>query len=419
MALHRNSGSSRMRLLLWAAVAVTPLAIAGRAVAANAPAMRAPTRIPAEPLGLALRALASGRGFQVVYVSGQVDHQRTRGASGDLTIDEALTQVLRGTGFTYRKISDTGIAIEPIASQRKPALPHPPVAPSAPSATRQSNDGSAATAPAQLGQVTIATSEERRALRRRVDHFVTSAVVQPSNDALFRWNVPVCPLVAGLPEAWGELILERISKAAVDAHAPLAGRVCHPNLYVVGHDDVGRLLKEWWARDRQLYDFAHVGIEAVEHFNDSRRTIRAWYNTRWEGPDSAACGPADSAPFLGSGVSGTFDAQTCTDGTDTRLTYGSTGSNIFSAIVVVDMNRMKGMTIQQLGDYVALIGLADVRLDADPPVPSILELFHDGTPPRGLTRWDKALLYSLYNTGHSDKLQVSEMESAMVKRIAP
>jgi hypothetical protein len=46
-------------------------------------------------------------------------------------------------------------------------------------------------------------------------------------------------------------------------------------------------------------------------------------------------------------------------------------------------------------------------------------LFRDGTPPRGLTRWDKALLYSLYNTGHSDKLQVSEMESAMVKRIAP
>jgi hypothetical protein len=74
-----------------------------------------------------------------------------------------------------------------------------------------------------------------------------------------------------------------------------------------------------------------------------------------------------------------------------------------------------------LADYVALVGLVDVRLDADPgAAPSILRLF-SGNPsaPPGLTPLDQALLYSLYNTRQADKQQVQDMESTMVSRIAP
>jgi hypothetical protein len=79
------------------------------------------------------------------------------------------------------------------------------------------------------------------------------------------------------------------------------------------------------------------------------------------------------------------------------------------------------MTIGQLADYVALVGLADVRLDADPSAaPSILELFAGhATAPPGLTPWDRALLYSLYTTRQTDREQVQNMESTMVRRIAP
>ncbi|MGA7540064.1 MAG: STN domain-containing protein, partial [Steroidobacteraceae bacterium] len=101
--------------------AVAAAVLAGAANAANAPPARAPIRIPAEDLGLALRTLAKDRGFQVVYVSGQVDHLTSHGAAGDLTVDEALTRVLRGTGLTFRRMSDSGIVIEPLAT---PA-PHP------------------------------------------------------------------------------------------------------------------------------------------------------------------------------------------------------------------------------------------------------------------------------------------------------
>ena len=113
-------------------------------------------------------------------------------------------------------------------------------------------------------------------------------------------------------------------------------------------------------------------------------------------------------------------APVCTGGVDTHLSYADVRS-ISWAIVVIDLHRLHKMTIQQLADYVALVGLAEMRLDADPgSAPSILRLVSgDAAAPPGLTPWDQALLYSLYTTRQEDKLQVQDMESTMVRRIVP
>jgi hypothetical protein len=98
----------------------------------------------------------------------------------------------------------------------------------------------------------------------------------------------------------------------------------------------------------------------------------------------------------------------------------STASDISSAMIVVDGRQMKNINLGQMADYVALVGLADLRLDTDStPVPSILDLFGHGTPPQELTVWDRAFLYSLYNTNHMSTLEVPEMEITMTRRIAP
>jgi hypothetical protein len=271
-----------------------------------------------------------------------------------------------------------------------------------------------------LPAVTIEATKERQALRRQVDKFVAAVVVRPWGESLIRWNVPICPLVAGLPREFGEFILKRISQAAINAHAPLAGKVCHPNLYVVATDFPDLLLKKWWARDQHMYN-TKGGIPPIERFVHSRRPIRAWYNTGFGCGGRAPVSPGGSAGALaGFGPPG-FGPPVCTGGggIDTHLSYGGIRS-ISSAIVVIDLRRMKNVTIQQMADYVALVTLADVRLDADPTsAPSILWLFSHALPPQGLSTWDQALLYSLYNTSQTSKLQVSEMEFAMVRRIAP
>lgn len=275
----------------------------------------------------------------------------------------------------------------------------------------------------RLPKVTIEAARVQ-ALRRKVHRFVAAVVVRPWDETLLRWNAPVCPLVAGLPKAFGEFILRRISRAALDARAPLAGKACRPNLYVVATGEPDLFLKKWWARNPRMYDRRH-GLLPLRSFLESSRPVRVWYNGAL-GCGSGAPAPGGSSLSIAS-VEGTSPssnfapgAPSCADGIDTHLSYADTES-LSSAIIVIDLRRLKQTNIGQLADYIALVGLADVRLDADPnAAPSILRLFtaHASAPP-GLTRWDRALLYSLYNTRQQDKEQVSDMESTMVSRIAP
>jgi iron complex outermembrane recepter protein len=101
-----------MRLSVAMAVAWLSVSILSAAETAQA-AVRQSTNIPAQALGTALQALAKQRAFQVVYLSDAVDTMKTEGASGELTPDEALKQLLSGTGLTYRYLDESTVTVYP------------------------------------------------------------------------------------------------------------------------------------------------------------------------------------------------------------------------------------------------------------------------------------------------------------------
>jgi hypothetical protein len=102
------------RVLLRAAASFVALTLCIVVVAiaddALAPVKRA-TNIPAQSLGAALQELAKERGFQIVYVSEEVNSLRTKGAVGDLTPTEALQKLLEGTGLTFRYLDEKTVVI--------------------------------------------------------------------------------------------------------------------------------------------------------------------------------------------------------------------------------------------------------------------------------------------------------------------
>jgi hypothetical protein len=102
------------RALLRAAASFVALTLCIIVVAiaddALAPVKRA-TNIPAQSLGAALQELAKERGFQIVYVSEEVNSLRTKGAVGDLTPTEALQKLLEGTGLTFRYLDEKTVVI--------------------------------------------------------------------------------------------------------------------------------------------------------------------------------------------------------------------------------------------------------------------------------------------------------------------
>lgn len=263
-------------------------------------------------------------------------------------------------------------------------------------------------ATSRLDTVTIEGQRQRKALQRRIDHFVSSVIVSYEHDSLARWDQPMCPLVAGLPRRMGEFILARISEVATAARAPLAGEHCKPNLYVVASLYPDLLLKKWAARNPGMYRLCN-GIAGVKAFMGSRRPVRVWYNITWA-PDGASPNAQDPTsaglPF-------------------SRLPGGCVGGSSpdqgFSTVfIIVDLSQAKGLEIGQLADYVALTGLAQVRLEADPAsAPTILSLFRDPQhAPATLTSWDRALLYSLYTTDQASTMEVPLIRTTMLARIA-
>jgi hypothetical protein len=276
---------------------------------------------------------------------------------------------------------------------------------------------------AQLDTVTVEAAKNRKALERQVSSFVSGIAVAPYEESLADWqaSVPPCPLVAGLPREDGEYMLARISKIAQAAGAPLADEHCKPNLFVVVTSQVDALFKAWGRRDPNMFGEmdgrgGSPGGRVVHKFLHSSVPVRAFYNASLYNADGSALGGGDA---LGNGIG---NAGWNLRAEATRIRFNDV-RNLASVIVIIDGPRAKGVTFGQLAAYVAMIGLAEIRLDARPgdAPSSILQLFaSSGKPaPPGLSAWDEAFLRALYHLEHLDQHQLARLKTDMVGEIAP
>jgi hypothetical protein len=268
-----------------------------------------------------------------------------------------------------------------------------------------------------IDTVTI-EARRRKELEHEVDHFVNSVTGHPWGESVARWNAKICPLVAGLPRTEGEFVLARLSQIAREVHAPLAGEQCAVNFYVVLTQEPSVLLQKWYARDKRMFSTRN-GRGAINTFLDSSRPVRVWYNSDLLAEGGILDSPdATTASLVGTGID-LANVPTNAVHAPTRLRYGAVLS-LSSVIVVVDAKRLEGLNFGQLADYIAMIGLAQVRLDADPgPAPTILTLFRGSeNRPTTLSAWDGAFLSSLYRTEQSNVTQLSNMEHSMLEAIA-
>src|SRR6266404_2319165 len=109
-----RGGGMLVRLATAGAICVS---IVGLSLAAEGwSAIKRPTHVDAQGLGPALEVLAKQHGFQVLYRTEIVGGLRTQSVDGQLTTDEALHQLLIGSGLTYRYLDDEAVTIVPLAA---------------------------------------------------------------------------------------------------------------------------------------------------------------------------------------------------------------------------------------------------------------------------------------------------------------
>jgi hypothetical protein len=285
-------------------------------------------------------------------------------------------------------------------------------------ASSNAQSPAAAPAPAQrLDTITVEAARHRELVERQVRTFVGQIAVKPYESSLARWEpvVPICPLVAGLPREDGEFILARVSKIAAGAGAPLAAEHCKPNLYIVVSADPDALLKAWNKRDVRMFgDEAEQGGAKIRNFINSNSPIRVWYNAELYSQEGTPLGNADDCRSA-------LACRANLRAIATRIEFNQT-RDLTSALIMVDGPRARGISFGQLASYIAMLGLAEIRANADvADAPSILHLFSSSETerPAGLSAWDEAFLKALYHTEHSDKQQLAEIKTVMVQQIAP
>ncbi len=262
---------------------------------------------------------------------------------------------------------------------------------------------------ANIDSTTVEAPRDRAALERQVRTFVNAIAVKPGDASLARWQnqIPLCPLVAGMPKTDGEYILSRVSKIATAAGAPLAPPDCKGNFFIVVTSDPEGVIKAWIKRDVRIFgEETDQGGTKIREFLSSSRPVRVWHNTEFY--------KLDGTPL------GNLEGRVDDAARATRLETNNYRA-LSSIIAIVDTRRLKDVSFGQVAAYVAMVGLAQIRPEANvTEAPTILNLFSGSAKaPPGLTAWDESFLNAVYQTRITDKAQMAEIKTAMVQHVAP
>ncbi len=272
---------------------------------------------------------------------------------------------------------------------------------------------------AEVGDLpNVQVEGQRSVIARRAETLVSQLFAhQTTAESLSRWNVPICPLVGGLPRASGEYLLQRLSLRILAVGAVAAPAPCAVNLFVVVTADPEQLLRAWRRKDPRLYG---TGYEPqIRRFLADRRPVRVWRNITHDSPGAVSSAQDVPAAALGSGFAGARATQSYSA---SRLVY--TEVRVYdSVIAVVDPRALTGLSLDALADYLTLMTLAEIDPNATAEgVSSVLSLFahgvYDPEAPTALTPWDLGFLQALYSSDARGTTQRAVITQSITDAIA-
>ena len=271
--------------------------------------------------------------------------------------------------------------------------------------------GALATAPlqdpaAQAGPVTLEdVTVTGRPLERMIQDFVGEVAEPNRRRGLARWEGDICVGVANLRPEAAQYLADRISTVAEDLGLSPGAPGCTPDVLVVATDDAGGLARALVGERRRAFRMGVAGMDrggdALEDFVETERPVRWWQMAL---PVDAETGARATR------IAGDCEGPTCGGGNWNVMAFApqvevfsasrlrsQVVDNLIRAVVIVDVDELKDVTILQLADYIAMVSLAQIDPDADTSgYASILNVFDDPASADHLMDWDMAYLGGLY-----------------------
>lgn len=255
-------------------------------------------------------------------------------------------------------------------------------------------------------------SEVKAELQDYALSFVRQVVALPPGGGYARWNGGVCVGVHNLELSAAQYIVDRVSRQAADLGLEAGAPGCRPNVMIIFATNPTTVAAYMVENEPKLFRPANavccmdLGYDALQDFEQSDAPVRWWHVSM---PVDARTGqrairlPQDDAiPVIA--VAG-----------PSRI-HGGIRDDLSRVLIIVDATQLTGTTWQQIGDYLAVISLAQINPKADPSAfDSILNLFTNPAAYSGLTDWDRTYLRALYSMdqerthGHQRNEVVSQM----------
>lgn len=265
---------------------------------------------------------------------------------------------------------------------------------------------SASQAPVRLEDVMV----DARRLEDSTEAYVDLVAAPARRRGLARWKDGMCVGVANLEVETAQYLADRVSDVArslgLRAHEP----DCHPSVLIIATSDGPSFTEAFVAMRPRLFRVGGAGMDRgsaeLRDFIREDRPVRWWHVSLPVNSETGETVVRLPGWVSASGVAGTLESTAQEYAPNTavfaasRLTtqYVDVLKRVF---IIVDVDRLNGASLQQLGDYVAMVAMAQVDPDADTDrFDTILNLFDDpAAAPSGLTGWDRAYLEGLYDSG--------------------
>lgn len=247
--------------------------------------------------------------------------------------------------------------------------------------------GQAPASPKEEQEIRIVGQRLKDALRKRV---TANTQTGPSDQIAF-WDRQICPRVHGLDKAQADFIVARIAAVAKSVKLRTGKSSCATMLDIVVMPRPQPLARA-----------------IAEAFPDRSSKVRAALQRFAESPDEAArwisltneCGRGCSLP-------------------NSRIEK-ATRPTLQAMVILIEADRLAGVTIGQLSDFIALVALTNPPMGPGTSE-SILSLFggEGADRPAGMTRTDEIFLTALYASpeGASAAAQRASIVSRMEREL--
>jgi hypothetical protein len=256
-------------------------------------------------------------------------------------------------------------------------------------------------------------------LRIYIRDFIGEVVAKPPGRGFARWHRQVCIGVHNLETSAAQYIADRISSLALEVGLEPGEPGCRPDVNIVFATNAKEIAAQMVENEPRLFMRVagnagmDLGRVALDDFVETEQAVRWWHvslpvDARTGGAAielDALCGNAQCPPYVP--VAG-----------PSRI-HNGTRDDLLYVIIIVDATKLKGTTWQQIGDYLAVLSLAQIDPNANPAAfDSILNLFTNPAAYSGLTDWDRSYVRALYEFDQERiaSMQTNEIVSLIAER---